>query len=127
MTWSDAVEARERSVADQLAPVMPPCPAWCVDDKPHLIAEGVDTSERSVTYDHYGHVRVAAVEDCEYGQPVDWRIQRWETVRVNGTVDKMPTLILPRFKGDHGFTSAQARQIAAAMLNAADELDRLTS
>ncbi len=119
-------EIRERQIAAELETLLPDCPAWCVHEGGHVIPAGVDTVTRSATYEHHAHRRVAAIEDAEGHEPFTVGVERFERLHGDGTVETFPVLAVPQYVGRYGFSAAQCRQIAAAMLNTADDLDRLS-
>ena len=94
------------------------CPAWCIGtDHPEHDAWFADPGgDEEYSRCHVGVLTTNPVQVC---------VEQFE-VRRDGEDTSEPAVIKCLAGADDGLTAAEARQIAAGLLNAADRLDEIT-
>jgi hypothetical protein len=96
---------------------VPPCPAWC-------------TTEHSPRdWEEWGHATYARMHATEHvhvdGAPVEVRVRQLVEFATDGTVEQTEPASIALL-GDSELTSGQSRQLAAALVRAADRLDQIS-
>lgn len=100
--------------------VVPPCPAWCTMPPDHHLTRVAETGDDgAVLRVHVG----SQIEVATLGRPIAVDVSACETVPAGDTPDDPATVMA----GGQSFTAAQARRYAAALLDAAEVLDEITS
>ena len=92
-----------------------PCPAWCELQPGHEMLHMPGGVERHHTWTFGAAPLAVEINDYETADTVDGPVS---------TVER--TMVLAPCIEDRDLSSAEARQLAAALLNAADALDSLT-
>ena len=124
-TWDDIV--RESTEALPLiAAAAPPCPSWCVLPADHGLTDvgEVDVADEKAMA-RWHRTMTVTIAGRE-GESAEVYVDQMERVGIWGRIELLPVSVLLQYRGGAGFSSASTRQLAAALLNAADKVDTLT-